>query len=69
MDILVDVVGSDRLDEGVDIMLTPIDKLLRKCDQLRLEVESTDNRTEIISSRTYEAILDDMELLIKTVRA
>lgn len=50
-------------------MLNPIDKLLRKCDQLRLEVESTKDSTQIISSRTYEAILDDMELLIKKVRA
>lgn len=49
-------------------MLTPIDKLLRKCEQLRLEVERTEDRTEIISSKTYEAILDDMASLIKEVR-
>jgi len=49
-------------------MLTKIDKLLRKFEQLRLEVEHTDNRTNIISSKTYESILDDIEFLIKEVR-
>ena len=49
-------------------MMFSIDKLVRKCDQLKLEVECTEHKTAIISLEIFNTILDDMERLIKDIK-